>query len=125
MSKITLIVGLLLVVLGVVLYVNSDLEAARKWTGLIPAFVGLPVAILGGIGMAGGENARKHTAHIAVMLTLIGALGGFGRGIPGAINNGFGLAVTGQLIMGVLCLIHVALSVRSFIKARKARESAS
>ena len=120
MSKITIIIGVALIVLGVGFYIGTGMAAV---TALIPAFVGLPVAILGAVALTGSENARKHAAHVAVMLTLLGALAGLGRGIPALIKTGFSAASAATLIMAVLCIIHVVFSIKSFIAARKAREA--
>jgi len=120
MAKITITVGLLLILLGLGFYFASE---SRSITAMIPAFFGLPVAALGAIGATGGEAARKHTAHIAVMITLLGALAGLGMGVRGAIANGLTSPVVAQLLLGAICAVHVVLSVQSFIAARKAREA--
>ena len=122
MSKITIVTGIALIVLGVGFYIGTGMSAV---TSLIPAFVGLPVAILGGVACCGSEKARKHAAHFAVMLTLLGALAGLGRGIPAMIKGGNASAIAATLLMAALCIIHVIFSVRSFIAARKAREAAA
>jgi hypothetical protein len=124
MSKITIAVGFALIALGAGFYFTSEAEH-RSMTALIPAFLGLPVAILGFIACCGGEKARKHGAHFAVMLTLIGALGGLGMGLKNIGNETKKRAATAQLIMGAICIVHVVFSVRSFIAARKAREAAA
>ncbi len=123
MSKITLAVGLALVAIGAFFYLTAETRAV---TALIPAFIGLPVAILGAAATLNStEKVRKHTAHLAVMLTLIGALGGIAMGLKNMGTEGKERAVTAQFLMGVICLVHVVLSVRSFIAARKAREAAA
>ncbi len=123
MSKITLFVGLALIAVGAFFYLTAETKA---FTALIPAFIGLPVAILGAIAAANpAEKVRKHTAHFAVMLTLIGALGGIAMGLKNMGAEGKERAVAAQLIMGVICIVHVVMSVRSFIAARKAREAAA
>lgn len=124
MSKITIAVGAILIALGAGFYFTSAPES-KSMTALIPAFFGLPVLILGLVACCGSEKARKHGAHFAVMLTLIGALGGLGMGIKNISNEAKKRAATAQLIMGVICIVHVVFSVRSFIAARKAREAAA
>jgi hypothetical protein len=122
MSKTTIAFGLLLIIQGVAFWAGTGFA---HMTSLIPAFVGLPVAVLGLIGLKGSEGARKHCAHVAVMLTTLGVLAGLGRGIPGLFKEGGNMtAVTATLIMGAICAVHVFLSVKSFIAARKAREAA-
>ncbi|MEX2213349.1 MAG: hypothetical protein WD768_04435 [Phycisphaeraceae bacterium] len=122
MSKITITIGVALIALGAGFFFGTG---STHVTALIPAFVGLPVAILGGIACCGSDKARKHAAHIAVMLTLLGALAGLGRGIPAMIKGGISAPVIATFLMAALCIVHVIFSVRSFIAARKAREAAS
>ena len=122
MSKITILIGIALIVLGVGFYIGTGMVAV---TAMIPAFVGLPVAILGFVGLSGSEKTRKHAAHFAVMLTLLGALAGLGRGIPGLFKGAAVSAIAATLLMAALCIVHVVLSVKSFIAARKAREAAA
>jgi len=125
MPRITMIVGIVLMALGVGFFIASG-ATMEKATALIPAAFGLPVAILGMLAARGGEKMRMHTAHVAVMLTLLGALGGLGMGIRGFLKpEPNHLAIADQLLMGVICVLHVILSVRSFIAARKAREAAA
>ncbi len=124
MSKITIAVGAILIALGAGFYLTSAADA-KSATALIPAFVGLPVLILGLVACCGSDKARKHAAHFAVMLTLIGALGGIGMGLKNISNDAKKRAATAQLLMGAVCIVHVIFSVRSFIAARKAREAAA
>jgi len=88
----------------------------------------VPVAILGVFAGRGSQKARMHMAHAAVMITLLGAIGGIVMGSLGLNKTGeqFKLmAVIEQFIMGGICILHIFLSVRSFIAARKAREAAA
>ena len=122
MSKTTIGIGLILIIQGVAFYAATGFA---HMTSLIPAFVGLPVAILGLIALNGSEGARKHCAHIAVILTTLGVLAGLGRGIPGLFKEGANMtAVIATLIMAVICAAHVFLSVKSFKTARIARQAA-
>jgi hypothetical protein len=60
--------------------------------------------------------------HAAVAVGLVGALAALARGVPAALGGDAARpAVMSQLIMGVLLLVYVALGVRSFVEARKAR----
>jgi hypothetical protein len=121
MARITLYFGAALILLGVAFYLGTGMKSV---TALIPAFLGLPVAILGAAGVNAPESRRKHTAHAAVVLTLLGTLAGLGRGIPAMLKESPNMAaVAATLLMAALCAAHVALSVRSFIQARKARQS--
>ncbi len=118
-------IGLILVAVGVVFFLTADVpEGKSRVTALIPAFVGLPVAILGCVGCC-KPAANKHAAHVAVVLTLLGTLGGLGMGFKNMGAEGKETAVLAQLIMGGVCLVHVILSIKSFIAAKKAREAAA
>ena len=112
---------MLLIVLGVASY---TLTGRTSITALIPAFFG--AAFLVCAMVARNEAARKHAMHAAVLLGLIGAIAALVRGVPGALDGNAGKpAVMAQLAMGILLLIYVALGVRSFIAARRARAARS
>ena len=122
MAKTTILFGALLTLLGLITYFGAESLGAskRSMTALIPAFVGLPLAILGVV--AQNPGARKHAMHAAVAVGLLGALAALARGVPAALaGDAARPAVMSQLAMGVLLLIYVALGVQSFIAARKAR----
>ena len=74
MPKISLVVGILLVVQGVGFYVGTS---SRSITALIPAFVGLPILVLGIVALK--ESARKHAMHVAAALAMLGFLAAVGR----------------------------------------------
>jgi hypothetical protein len=118
MAKITIVVGLILVALGLVGYFGTGTTSV---TALIPAFFGTPILLLGVLALK--ETRRKHAMHAAVVIGLLGFLGAVVRVtqtlIAGEIKIpiAFGMTAT----MGIVCGIFVALCVRSFIQARKAR----
>src|SRR5687767_4628519 len=100
---------------------------ARSMTAMIPAFFGLPLLVLGLVAQAKPES-RKHTMHAAAALGTLGFLGT----VPGVFKalKWMGgtvparpAAVQVQVVMCVLCAVFVALCVRSFIAARRAREA--
>ena len=124
MAKISIFFGLLLVTLGLSLYVISDLSAAKRWTALIPSGFGVLIGLFGIVSLV--PKWRKHAAHIAALLGLLGGIGGFMQGIKGMQKEDpSALAVSGQLLMGIICIIYVGFCVKSFIMARKAmREEA-
>ncbi len=126
MAWIAIIVGDLLVVLGVVGYVMSG---AASITALIPAFFGLPIALLGVVAWK-SENLRMHAMHGAVTIGLLGMIGAGvmgGKGLPALLEGTAErpMAVAMQLVMAVICFIFVVLCVKSFIDARKNREKAA
>ncbi len=119
MYLITIGLGAILVLLGLGAYVGSS---AQSITALIPAFIGLPILILGLI--AKNEKNRKVAIHISVFLALLGFMGT----VPGLIKlfshlGGTAIerlqAVYVQSVMAVLCLIYLIFAVKSFIDARR------
>ncbi|MFM2090784.1 MAG: hypothetical protein RLZZ127_1273 [Planctomycetota bacterium] len=121
MTIATIAAGAVLCATGAAAFVLAD---GRTWTALIPAFVGLPVALCGVIALA--EGARRHAIHAALGLTLLGLLGS-APGVVKAVAWLAGsaperpLAVQVQTAMAVVCLAYLVLGIRSFIAARRAR----
>lgn len=70
MPSITIALGVALIVVGLAGYF---LTGAVSLTALIPAAVGLVIALAGGI--ARDERKRKHAMHAAVLVALLGFLG--------------------------------------------------
>lgn len=124
MPTITIAVAALLIALGLVGYFLS--AAANPVTALIPAFVGVPLLICGLVGLRGG-TARKHAMHAAAMLALLGALAPAGRLIMAAVRGTApsGLLAVSLIGMLVLCGALLALCIKSFKDARRAREAAA
>jgi uncharacterized membrane protein len=118
MPNITIVFGALLILLGVGMYLGTGTPSV---TALIPAFVGVPLLLLG-VGARMKESLRKHLMHAAAAVGLLGFLGSFGR----LASKGFAgapAAVASQAIMAGLCLLFVVLCVNSFVQARRARAS--
>ena len=117
MPTLTRTVGFLLILLGVAGYVATG---AVSITALIPAFFGALLLILAMV--ARNPNARKHAMHAALALALLGVLGTAPR-IFSAINAGniSRPATLAQIAMAVVLLVYIALGVKSFIDARRAR----
>lgn len=119
MPTLSIIFGIILITIGLLGYFGLG---SQSITALIPAFLGLPVTILGIIGLK--EKFLKTTMHIASVIMLIGFLGT----VSGLIKF-FGMlagnqlerpeAVTVQAIMSVLCLVFLIFAVKSFIDARR------
>jgi hypothetical protein len=122
MPKITLIFAALLIVLGILGYV---LTGSQHPTALIPTYFGIVFAILG-LLVTFKPTTRKHAMHAAVTLALLGFLGTI-PGLIGLIRWALGTepptpaATISKSIMAILCVIFVALCVRSFISARRNR----
>ncbi len=90
MPYITIGVGVLLTLIGVVGYVMSGMAS---WTALIPAFLGVPMALLGAVALK--ESLLKHAMHGAAMVGLLGLLGtasgASGANLTFASRHRFGL----------------------------------
>jgi lysylphosphatidylglycerol synthetase-like protein (DUF2156 family) len=113
--------GALLCLLGVGFYAGTG---GASLTALIPAFLGLPLAVAG--ALARREGLRRHAMHGAALLGTLGFLGSL-RGalkLPALLAGGEvarPAAVVAQSITALLCLVFVALCVRSFVNARRER----
>ena len=123
----TLICGALLVLIGIVGYGASDVQPPPR-TALIPAAFGAALLLCG--SLAFNPKFRKHAMHVAAMIGLIGAIGGFMPLIrqmtkPGAdFDPTKKSAIAGELMI-LVCVVFVGMCVNSFIQARKARDAAA
>ncbi|MBT6545825.1 MAG: hypothetical protein HOL77_17460 [Rhodobacteraceae bacterium] len=123
MEQITIFYGALLIAWAVLV---SLIGQSESWTSLIPALFGLPIAAMGLLTIRMPEKTKLFM-HIAVTLGLIVCLGGldFLRGFGsegGPFSNPW--AGLSKLVMAVTGAGYVYLCVKSFIFARKMRESA-
>lgn len=120
MAQITVIFSLVYIVLGVVGYL---LTGGVHMTALIPAFIGVVLLVLGLLGRK--EKLRPHVMHAALLIGLL-ALLGTARSLlklPAAFDGTAERpeAVFAQAATAVLSVVYLALGVRSFIAARRAR----
>ena len=112
MPKITVAVGVLLLAQGLGFYFAAD---SRSVTALIPAFVGLPILVLGAIAMQ--PAARKHAMHAAAALAALGLAAAIGR----MATAGLSVSLAGISVM-ILALItggYVIVCAKSFVDARR------
>jgi hypothetical protein len=123
MAKVTLVFAACFIALGLIGFIGTGSE---HYTALIPAALGLLLGIFGALSFSPDAGRRKLFMHINVTLGLLGFLGT----VMGLIQwfqmlAGATLknppATESKAVMALLCLIYVALCVRSFIAARKAR----
>ncbi len=119
MAKFSIAFGVTLIILGLISYFGISSESI---TALIPAFLGIPVLVLGFIAL--NEKYLKHAMHGVAVLMLLG-FGGtvsgllkFFRMIGGEVFERPS-AITIQAIMAVLCLIFLIFAIKSFIDARR------
>lgn len=122
MPRITVVFSLIYIALGLG---GFFLTGAVHKTALIPAFIGVVLLVLGLLG--GNEKLRMHVMHAALLIGLL-ALLGTARSLlklPAAIDGTAErpAAVFAQAATAVLSLVYLALGVRSFIAARRARTS--
>jgi O-antigen/teichoic acid export membrane protein len=124
MPSTTIVCGVLLILIGLVGYGYGMTDGHGSPTALIPAVLGLILAILG-FAAKSKENLRKHIMHGAVVVGLLGFLGTAGSflQIPAFLNGTAGrpAAVVAQLATALVCLMFVVLCVKSFIDARRNR----
>jgi hypothetical protein len=122
-APIAIVFGILLTVQGVVAYLTGDVNPETghvSYTSLIPAGAGLLLLLLGLVAL--NEKLRMHAMHGAALVGVLGFLLAAGRAVmvlatkPAAEVNW--TATTHLFIMAGLCLVFVALCVRSFIVAR-------
>lgn len=113
--------GVVLSLVGLAFYAGTG---AASPTALIPALVGVLMVLAGGLALRRG--LRAHAMHLAALVGTLGFLGC----LPGlvklplllaAVPVARPLAVIEQSITAVLCLVFVALCVRSFVRARRTR----
>lgn len=122
MPRITVIFSLLYIALGLG---GFFLTGAVHKTALIPAAIGAILLVLG--LLAGNEKLRMHVMHAALVIGLLALLGTVSSlfKLPAAIDGTAARpgAVFAQAATAVLSVVYLALGVRSFIAARRARSA--
>jgi hypothetical protein len=120
-TRLTTVLGVLLVATGVVAYVTT----ATSVTALIPAFVGGLVLICAAV--ASRPKYHRLGTHAALVVALVGALGSLmnvvrvGQLFAGTAERP--AAIVASLILFVLCVGYLALGIRSFVLARRTRSA--
>lgn len=116
MPRITIGVGVLLIIVGVIAYFTSG---ATSWTALIPAILGVLILIGGLIGL----KSPKIGVHAGLVLALLGIVGTFMNVMQlGALFAGEAerpAAVIASTVTFVVLVVYVVLGVRSFIRASR------
>jgi flagellar motor component MotA len=74
--------------------------------------------------LARKESLRKHVMHGAVLVGLIGVIGGGWRVVKalGSLDTASPIALGMNIAMAVICAVFVVLCVKSFINARRLRK---
>jgi uncharacterized membrane protein len=115
MPKLTVVVGLLLVLQGLGFYFGGTTKSP---TALIPSAVGVVLLICGVLALR--ESLRKHLMHVAAAVGTLGLLAALGRIASAGLHlTPAGISLS---LMAVLCGGFVALCVKSFIDARLRRQ---
>ena len=118
MPSTAIVCGILLILIGVVGYVNSQITGHASVTALIPAFFGIVLTLLG-VAARQKESLRKHLMHAAVVVALIGFIATAGRLVSKLGELSYNAAVVSQVSMALVCLLFVVLSIKSFADARR------
>ena len=115
MNKFTIWIGLAMIALGVGAYALTSFVSV---TALIPAFFGVPIAVLGAVAL---KPARKKPAGIAALaLGLLGLLGILGRLVPALTDGTFTLdaATIVQILFALLALDLVVMWIIALMGKR-------
>lgn len=119
MTTVTRATGAVLIVVGVVAYVATG---AASVTALAPAVLGLPILVLGLV--AGRESLHRHVIHAALVVALLGVLASLPM-VVDLLGGEVGGAEVTSAAMALVCAVYVGLGVRSFVAARRARETSA
>lgn len=114
MPKATIGAGVALSILALGSYLGTGMASI---TALIPAFFGVPLILLG--WLAANNQRRKVMMHIAAGLGALGFLAPLGRIIPALGAFELSVAMVANIGMALICGIYLALSIRSFVDARR------
>jgi hypothetical protein len=121
MASFTIRIGAILTAAGIAGYVMTG---GVSLTALIPAAVGLVLIVLGLVGQR-QPDLRKHAMHVAVVVAAIGLAGSVSGlvALPAALASGGGVrpAMVMRAAMALLLLVYIAIAVKSFVDARRAR----
>ena len=111
----TTLYGLFMVIWGISI---SLISGSSSITSMIPAFIGIPLALIGFTSMI-KPTFRKALMHIAVVIGIIAFLGGldFFRGM---FNNYY--AGLSKLMLLITGFVYVYFCVQSFIFVRRQKK---
>lgn len=118
----SIVCGILLIIIGILGYINGMLTDRASITALIPAAFGLVLLLLGVFARL-REPLRKHLMHAAVLVALIGFILPAGRLLSRIGELTYSAAVVSQVSMALVCLLFVILAIKSFVDARRGAAS--
>jgi hypothetical protein len=117
--RIAILNGVVLSAWGAIAYFVQSSDPPSP-TALIPAFMGMPMLLLGFLSERNPSN-RHHYMHACMVLALIMALGG------ARVVTGFGgmsvLAIVSHLLLLQVGISFTIVGIKSFRHARIQRES--
>ena len=116
-SRIAILNGVVLSAWGVIAYFIQSSDPPSI-TALIPAFMGLPMLLLGFLSERNPAN-RHHYMHACMVVALVMALGG-ARVVLGGMSW---LAIVSHLLLLQVGLSFTIVGIMSFRHARLQRES--
>ncbi len=122
MPSTAIVCGILLILIGLIGYVNSIATNHASVTALIPAFFGIVLALLG-VGARIKESLRKQLMHAAVVVALLGFIASAGRLVSKLGELAYSAATVSQVSMALVCLLFVILAIKSFADARRKNAS--
>src|SRR5215213_5585819 len=111
MPSTSIVCGTLLVLIGILGYVNGVMTNHDSKTALIPAAVGLILLLLG-IFARMKDGLRKHLMHAAVIVALLGFLASAGRLFSKLSELSYNASVVSQVSMALVCLLFVILAIK-------------
>lgn len=123
MARLTILFGIILILLGVLSYMETG---SQYPTSLIPVIFGLILAGCGYVARTTDLKRRALAMHIAVTVGLLGFLA-TAKSIVDYIRMKQGMqfklpvAVDEKAAMSMLLLVFVILCVRNFMQTRRAR----
>ncbi len=127
MGKKAILFGGLMILLGAGVYAGLMISegTAPSITALIPAFFGLPIALLGVLALS--DAYRKHAMHAVAVLALLGLLAPTARLVMQLVRGAdvAWLPLLSLVLMAFLSGGLLALCVKSFIDARRQAEQRS
>ena len=123
MAKLTISVGVLLILIAIAGFVATG---SNHPTSLIPAAAGLLFCIFGALASSPEPKKRMLWMHIAVTLATLLFLGSIKADIDvfrlaRGVTFEHPIALEEKAAMSLVCLLFVLLCVRSFVAARRDR----
>ncbi|RMG01598.1 MAG: hypothetical protein D6735_11575 [Acidobacteria bacterium] len=122
MTKAAIVCGLLLILVAFIGYGYGLAIGNASLTALIPLVFGVVLLALGFFAQKKDE-LRKTLMHIAVVVASIGFLVPLSRIISTINQFTLNFAAAMLISMTLICLIFVILAVKSFVDARRSRQS--